>query len=521
MTQRGQFPGIVLSALVAVLCAGVAKAAVIDPEVETFLQTRSAGSEVAVIVTFHQTVDPLSLNQPDRRERRAALLRRLNESAEVMLAPVRRLAEARGGKDVTILWAAQALAVTAGPELVRELASLPGVTAVRRDTVVQVFHDGRGGRVPQSLRNGLPATRKPRTGQIVDKPVVTVPSRAGASATFATSATPEWNLSVVKAPDLWAHGVTGRGVVVASLDTGVDGEHPDLIVQYRGGANSWYDPHGEHQAPADHNGHGTQAMSLAVGRAGGHTAIGMAPDARWIAAKLFNDAGYSRESVLHQSLQWVLDPDGNSETDDAPDVVNLSWVSARQNLCSLVFQHEFDALRASGIAVVIAAGNAGPGPSTSVSPANNPHQLSVGSVNRRLEVSPFSSQGPSACGGGLFPAVLAPGEQVLAADLSFGGLPNYTTVSGTSFAAPHVTGAIALLVSAVPGVELAVIESALSSTAVSVAMPGGLPQAGQGTIDSLAAYRVLLMHAGMEPAAQPSGRPGMEQEAVAHRTMEP
>lgn len=218
----------------------------------------------------------------------------------------------------------------------------------------------------------------------------------------------------------------------------------------------------------------------------------MAPDAQWIAVKMFNDAGFSRESVMHQSLQWVLDPDGDVSTDDAPDVVNLSWAVATVNFCNRVFQDELDVLRASGIAVVMSAGNSGPGVSTSISPANNPGQLSVGSVNDLSMVSAFSSRGPSACDGGLFPVLVAPGENVLAADLSFGGMPVYATVAGTSFAAPHVTGAMALLMSAVPTATLPVLESALKASAIPMETDGALSQAGPGLIDTLAAYRAVL-----------------------------
>jgi bacillopeptidase F len=428
------------------------------------------------------------------------LLQALKQEAKGEPAKARALAEERGGQHIEDLWAGHALAVTAQSALIREIGALPGVESIRRDTVVRVFAGKRGGGAGQPLRSGLPSLRKPRVDPTRARPVTASKPRetvmSATSVSYASTTTPEWNLTAVKAPDLWASGFKGAGVVVAGLDTGVDGNHPDLVAQYRGGANSWFDPHGEHAAPADRDGHGTQAMSLAVGRAGGGTAIGMAPDAQWVAVKLFNDAGFSRESVMHQSLQWVLDPDGDVSTDDAPDVVNLSWAVATVNVCNRVFQDELDLLRASGIAVVMSAGNSGPGVSTSISPANNPGQLSVGSVDRRLNVSPYSSRGPSACDGGLFPVLVAPGEHVQAADLSFGGMPLYATVAGTSFAAPHVAGALALLMSAAPTATLPVLESALKASAVPVGPVGAASQAGPGMIDTLAAYRAVLAGAG-------------------------
>jgi bacillopeptidase F len=473
-----------------------AQAAVIEPGLEAALHSAGAGGEIPVIVTFQNRIDPQAFHDPDKRKRRSLLLRALKREADGLPAQVRRFAEERGANRIRSLWAGHALALSSEPALLRDLASLPGVESIRRDTVVRVLADRHGGSTVQSPRSGLPSLRKPHLGSNRERPVAESNSRETAlyrtDVSYASTTKPEWNLTAVKGPDLWALGFKGAGVVVAGLDTGVDGEHPDLAAQYRGGANSWFDPHGEHAAPVDKDGHGTHAMSLAVGRAGGGTAIGMAPDAQWVAVKMFNDAGFSRESVMHQSLQWVLDPDGNASTDDAPDVVNLSWAVATVNVCNRAFQDELDLLRASGIAVVLSAGNSGPAVSTSISPANNPGQLSIGSVDSRFTVSTFSSRGPSACDGRLFPALVAPGEQVLAADLSFGGMPLYATVAGTSFAAPHVTGAMALLISAVPTATVQVLESALKASAVLVEAEETSSQAGAGMIDTLAAYHVVL-----------------------------
>lgn len=494
-----------------------AQAAVIEPELDASLHSQHAGEEIPVIVTFSQKVDPHAFYGADKRVRRSTLLQALKHEADGKPTQVRRFAEERGATHVRSLWAGHALALSARPALLRELASLAGIESIRRDTAVRVFADQRGGRTVQSVRNGLPTLQRPRLDSNRTRPVAESRRREtvmhATPASYASTTIPEWNLTAVKGPDLWALSFKGGGVVVAGLDTGVDGEHPDLAAQYRGGSNSWYDPHGEHATPADQDGHGTHAMSLAVGRASGGTAIGMAPDAQWVAVKMFNDAGFSRESVMHQSLQWVLDPDGDSKTDDAPDLVNLSWAVATVNVCNWVFKDELEVLRAFGIAVVMSAGNSGPGSFTSISPANNPGQLSVGSVNNLSTVSTFSSRGPSACEGGMFPVLVAPGENVLAADVSFGGMPLYATVAGTSFAAPHVTGAMALLMSAVPAATLPVLESALKASAIPVRTAGAPSQAGPGMIDTLAAYRALLAAVGpggAEDRTKPGERGGQE-----------
>lgn len=487
--------GLMTGALLLSLLGVPAQGAVIGPELETSLRVRGAGEEIPVIVTFPRTIDSQAVPDADQRRRRAQLLQALKHEAQGFPSQVQRFVEERGATQVKSLWAGHALAFSGEPALIREVAALPGVESIRQDRIMRVFAARRGGSTVQPLRSGLPSLRRPRVDSTRIRSVANSTPRAPLMPTVAVSSassTPEWNLTAVNAPDLWSLGFTGAGVVVAGLDTGVDGDHPDLAAQYRGGANSWFDPHGEHATPADQDGHGTHAMSLTVGRASGGTAIGMAPDAQWIAVKLFNDAGFSRESVMHQSLQWVLDPDGDVATDDAPDVITLSWAVATVNVCNPAFQDELDVLRASGIAVVLSAGNSGPSGSTSISPANNSGQLSVGSVDNRVTLSTFSSRGPSACDGGIFPVVVAPGEQVRAADRSFGGMPVYATVTGTSFAAPHVAGALALLMSAVPTATLPVLESALKATAVPLRTEGDPSHAGSGLIDTLAAYRTVL-----------------------------
>ncbi|MDH4261081.1 MAG: S8 family serine peptidase, partial [Gammaproteobacteria bacterium] len=249
----------------------------------------------------------------------------------------------------------------------------------------------------------------------------------------------------------------------------------------------WYDPYGQHATPYDRLGHGTQGMGLIVGGESSGTVIGVAPGASWIAAKIFNDAGVASESAIHLAFQWAIDPDRNPATDDAPDVVTNSWDMSIENTCNSAFQADIDALRAADIAVVFAAGNFGPAPATSLSPANNARVVSVGSVDIDDSVSVFSSRGPSACDGSLFPKVVAPGDGLQTTDLSFGGMPLYVQVTGTSFSAPEVAGVVALLRSAVPTATAAEVEAALASTARDLGVPGPDNDSGYGLVDAVAA----------------------------------
>ena len=436
-----------------------ARAGVVEPELARELEAPGHGGQVAVIVELAARLDQAAFTVHDRRLRDNRLLVALKQRAAVSLPPLRARLEALGATNVRELSIIDAVAATVPAEAVAQLAGYPGLGSIRLDQAVQA----------------------PATAQT-------------------TSATPEWNIGAIRAPALWSLGHTGSGAVVAGMDTGVDPEHPDLLGRWRGGSNSWYDPSGQHASPSDASGHGTQTMGLMVGGAAGGSAIGVAPDARWIAAKIFDDSGQGTLSNIHLAFQWLLDPDGDPATLDAPDVVNGSWTltSGPTGSCDLEFHDDVLALEAAGIGVVFAAGNEGPAAGTSESPANNPGGFSAGAVDAASAIAAFSSRGPSGCDGAIFPTVVAPGVGVWTSDLSYGGLPSYTVVSGTSFAAPHVAGAMALLVAAAPAASVAQLKSALTRGARDLGSSGADDAYGYGLADVAAAY-ALLPSAGSPP----------------------
>jgi bacillopeptidase F len=310
-----------------------------------------------------------------------------------------------------------------------------------------------------------------------------------------------WNIDGIRATDLWGLGYYGTGVVVATMDTGVDALHADIGPKWRGDpdnsdtwSDNWFDPNGEHAGPFDANGHGTGVMGLIVGGNAGGFDMGVAPDAQWIAVKIFNDRGQSKYSRIHEGFQWLLDPDGNGSSDDAPDIINSSWVlQSTQDECTGVFAADIAALRTVGTAVVFAAGNTGDSSYTSMEPANNPGSLSVGAIDYYRNVITSSSRGPSACDGGIYPKLASPGEDVVTAGLTTNGAnpTNIAFGTGTSFAAPHVAGAMAVLKSAYPGKSMDEIESAISDGALDLGTTGLDNESGAGLVDVVEAYMLL------------------------------
>jgi serine protease AprX len=437
--------------LLTVFTGSHAQAGAIDPELEPILQASKPGQAVPVILTLNDRVDLSAFKDLDRQTSRTGIIKALKSKADVSQQSVRALLASRNVKNIRQLWLINGMAFNANSSVIRELANRPDVDSIRLD-------------------------------QSLETPAV----NAG------VTAAPEWNLGAIHVPEVWSLGYSGAGMVVANIDTGVDVQHPDLGGKWRGGQNSWYDPHGEHTTPYDHLGHGTQTMGIMVGGETGGTSIGVAPGAQWIAAKLFNDAGQAQWSDIHMSFQWLLDPDGDPNTADMPHVVNASWgLIGSANQCVLEFNDDIHILKLANIAVVFSGGNEGPASQTSVSPANNPDGFAIGAVDDTLTLANFSSRGAGACDGGIYPRISAPGVNINTADLSFGGLPLYASVSGTSFAAPHVSGTITLLLNAFPNASIASLESALQQSSLDLGDSGADNSYGYGLANALTAYYYL------------------------------
>lgn len=297
----------------------------------------------------------------------------------------------------------------------------------------------------------------PEVEQIVAAPALSIPTPM-AGATQATIASVEWNIAKVRAPEMWAAGFTGQGIVVASLDTGVQFTHPALVSQYRGNLGggsfnhnyNWWDATataGCAAAPCDDNQHGTHTTGTMVGNDGGANQIGVAPGAKWIACKALTGAGIAIVFDLLECGDWILAPYNlaGASPDPArrPHVVNNSWGLAFGGYPYL--QTMVRNWRAAGIFPAFAAGNTGPACGTATSPGDYVESFATGATDINDAIAVFSSRGPSLFGP-VKPDVSAPGVNVRSA-VPGGG---YAAFSGTSMASPHTAGLVALLWSRFP-----------------------------------------------------------------------
>lgn len=316
---------------------------------------------------------------------------------------------------------------------------------------------------------------------------------------LATSRAIEWGIQNIKADSVWnMHGVTGAGVVVGGQDTGYEWYHPAIKDQYRGYDSNmdtvnhnyhWHDaihqidshnsgsnPCGLDSAvPCDDHNHGTHTAGTMVGDDGGSNQIGVAPGAKWIGCRNM-ERGWGTLATYMECFQWFIAPyaynDSPAQGDPAmaPHVINNSWGCPPSEGCLTdsfpIMDSMVNVVRTAGIVVVVSAGNDGSNCSTVSNPAAiYEGSFSVGATSSSDNIANFSSRGPVTVDGSnrRKPNVSAPGVGVYSCIRNY----QYDSWNGTSMAGPHVAGAVALIISAAPGMagQVDSIETLLENTA--------------------------------------------------------
>lgn len=305
----------------------------------------------------------------------------------------------------------------------------------------------------------------------------------------------------VQAPDAWALGYTGRGVGVAVLDSGV-APHPDLVVPTNRIVAS-VDLVGGSVGAGDLGGHGTHVAGTIAGNGSSSLGAlqGIAPEANIISVKVTNDTGSATYSSVIAGVQWVVH---NKRTYNIR-VMNISLGSP------VTRSYKDDPLVSamqvawfSGVVVVVAAGNGGPGAGTISSPGNDPYAITVGAVDdvgtayyRDDVIADFSARGPTAIDNLSKPDLVAPGRRVVSLrsvgsylDQSFPDRVvdrSYFRLSGTSMAAPVVAGVAALLLQKDPTLRPNQVKYILAHSTRTLSYDRNT--AGAGSVSALSAVQ--------------------------------
>jgi len=318
------------------------------------------------------------------------------------------------------------------------------------------------------------------------------------------------HLPYIKADQVWGMGYDGTGRLICTFDSGIDGDHPALVGNWRGNYTdwraAWFDPVGQDSFPNTIPGsglfsHGTWVAGVAFGYDSSIAyATGVAPGAQWISAAVTDLPSEISHTIL-EAFEWAADPDGNPNTiSDRPDVINHSWGFTRalhDISCEDIFFDAIDNTEALGIVNIFAAGNSGSGAQTIANPANRALDsidcFAGGAISIADTANPtvasFSSRGPSDCdGSSIKPNIVAPGVAIRTSNP--GG--SYVNQQGTSFSAPQVAGLVALMRQKNPNATVEEIKTAILNSASRDHFPG-VPNnnTGWGELDCLAAVNAL------------------------------
>lgn len=240
-----------------------------------------------------------------------------------------------------------------------------------------------------------------------------------------------YGVQLMKAPDIWDKAERGKGVVIAILDTGIDTTHPDLKDRIIGGRN--FTSEGDKNDITDRNGHGTHVAGTIAASENGSGVVGVAPEASLLIGKVLNAKGSGDYDGITAAIKWATKWKG--ENGERVRIISMSLGGTMKD----VRQHKaiLEAC-AKGILVVVASGNEGDADEDTLEygyPALFNECITVAACDEGKKLASFSNNSRQV-------DVIAAGVNVL----STYPTGQYATLSGTSMATPHVSGALALVI---------------------------------------------------------------------------
>lgn len=327
-----------------------------------------------------------------------------------------------------------------------------------------------------------------------------------------------WNINHVDADVVWEepYGYTGAGVVAAVIDTGCDIEHPDLADHpwtnpdevpgngadddgngYADDYYGWDFYYNNNDILGPVGGHGSHVAGTVAGDGNGGLITGMAPDVLIMSLQAFSDTGSTTEYIVWRAMDYAVI--------EGADVINCSWGWRQYQTDNQdLWREGCENSLALGVTLCVAAGNEGddedhPPPDNVRTPGDVPGVITVGATNSYDDVVGFSSRGPVEWSipdheppyddwpyppGLVKPDISAPGVGIQSIDGRTGG---YRYLQGTSMATPHLTGAVALLLEALPELTPQELKDYLESSSLDIGEAGKDNDAGSGRLNALAA----------------------------------
>ena len=232
-------------------------------------------------------------------------------------------------------------------------------------------------------------------------------------------------VEIIQAPEIWPE-TKGKGITVAVLDTGCDTDHPDLMDRIIGGYNFTKDDGGDSLKFEDYNGHGTHVAGTIAATLNNSGVVGVAPEANLLILKVLGKNGSGKYDWIIKAIQYAID--------QKVDIISMSL--GGPNDVKALHDVIITAVN-QNILVVCAAGNDGDGKDSTDEfgyPGCYNEVISVGAVNLERKSSGFTNSNNQV-------DLVAPGEKIISTYLN----GTFATLSGTSMATPHVSGALALL----------------------------------------------------------------------------
>jgi major intracellular serine protease len=242
-----------------------------------------------------------------------------------------------------------------------------------------------------------------------------------------------WGVKQLEAPEIWAKDEKGKGIVVAICDTGIDRNHPDLKDQIIGGRN--FTNEGSTDDYSDLNGHGTHVAGTIAAAENESGVVGVAPEAKLLICKVLNSQGSGDYSGIVNGIKWATNWRGPNN--EKVRIINMSLGGSYND------PHLYKAIlqaSAAGIMIVVASGNEGnnynqPNQFEYSYPALYGECITVAACDENKKLAYFSNEH-------LQVDIIAAGVDVL----STYPTSQYASLSGTSMATPHVSGALALII---------------------------------------------------------------------------